>query len=150
LTRICLTPFCMFVFFSFLLSFCVNKQSLLIVVSRQRTKRERQSKRTRDRHVAIILCVNVSYLNMFILFYSISFIIILEFPIEYYRYIIMWFFSRCISIDSLNTCFQQQKHKTSYDFCFCTGGSSSTTKRWENILDFFFLLLLYLLNRPER
>jgi hypothetical protein len=73
---------------------------------------------------------------MLILLHSTSLIIILEFPIEYQRLdkdalIItdMWFFSRCISIDSLNTCFQQQKHKTSYDFCLCSGVSSSLTKR---------------------
>ncbi len=31
----------------------------------------------------------------------------------------MWFISRCISVDSLNSCFQQQKNKTSYDFSLC-------------------------------
>jgi hypothetical protein len=72
---------------------------------------------------------------MFILFDLISFII------EYnrlndtnenkYSFIIinMWFISRCISIDSLNSCFQQQKNKTSYDFCSRKEGSDSLVKR---------------------
>ncbi|CAF3783540.1 unnamed protein product [Rotaria sordida] len=34
---------------------------------------------------------------------------------------------RCI--DSLNSCFQQQKNKTSYDFCLCRGGSGILAKR---------------------
>ena len=46
-----------------------------------------------------------------------------------YYYINMWFFSRCISIDSLNSCFQQQKHKTSYDFCLCKERSDILDKR---------------------
>ncbi|CAF0952506.1 unnamed protein product [Adineta steineri] len=41
----------------------------------------------------------------------------------------MWFISRCISIDALNSCFQQQKHKFSYDFCLCREGSSIFEKR---------------------
>lgn len=95
-------------------------------------------KKGRDTRVAIIICLYVSYLNMLILLHSTSFILILKFPIEYnqsdknktnnnHKYsiylTIMWFISRCISIDSLNTCFQQQKHKTSYDFCLCNEGS---------------------------
>ncbi|UJR31493.1 hypothetical protein I4U23_018982 [Adineta vaga] len=87
---------------------------------------------------------------MFIRFDSTSFIIIVVFKyIQYYRLtdkseakknssivviiiIIntnMWWISRCISIDSLNSCFQQQKHRTSYDFCFCKEGSSIFEKR---------------------
>lgn len=85
------------------------------------------------------VCVYVSYLNMLILFDSTSLIINLEFPIEFQQtnkndeYIIlitkMWFFSRCISIDSLNTCFQQQKNRTSYDFRLYTTKSDVLAKR---------------------
>ncbi|CAF5182933.1 unnamed protein product, partial [Rotaria magnacalcarata] len=75
---------------------------------------------------------------MLILLYSTSYVIILEFQIEYqqsnnnekHSFLIsaMWFISRCISIDSLNTCFQQQKNKSSYDFCLCRGGSGILAK----------------------
>jgi hypothetical protein len=41
----------------------------------------------------------------------------------------MWLLSRCISIDSLNSCWQQQRNKTSYDFRFCKGGSDDLSKR---------------------
>jgi hypothetical protein len=70
---------------------------------------------------------------MFILFDSTSFIVIIVFKkLEFnrlkdkknkYSLIIidtnMWFISRCISVDSLNSCFQQQKNKMSYDFGLC-------------------------------
>jgi hypothetical protein len=72
---------------------------------------------------------------MFIRLESTSFTIIIVFEkIEFYRlkdkknqysFIIiiniinMWFISRCISVDSLNSCFQQQKNKMSYDFGLC-------------------------------
>lgn len=76
---------------------------------------------------------------MFIRLESTSFIIIIVFEkIEFYRlkdkknqysFIIiiniinMWFISRCISVDSLNSCFQQQKNKMSYDFGLCEEGT---------------------------
>ena len=62
---------------------------------------------------------------MFILFDVISFVF------EYNRFIIinMWLISRCISIDSLNSCFQQQKNKTSYDFCLRKERSNILDKR---------------------
>ena len=85
---------------------------------------------------------------MFILLDSTSFIVLVVFEkIEYNRlsdnnnnskqnkdsyFIIinnMWFISRCISIDSLNSCFQQQKNKMSYDFCLCREVSSIFDKR---------------------
>jgi hypothetical protein len=71
---------------------------------------------------------------MFILLDSTSFFVIIVFEkIEFYRLndkknkytfitiinINMWFISRCISLDSLNSCFHQQKNKTSYDFGLC-------------------------------
>jgi hypothetical protein len=103
-----------------------------------------KEKRKRVKLDALTL-LYVSSLIMFILFDSTSFIalVVLE-KIEYnrlndkskqnkYPYIIidnnMWFISRCISIDSLNSCFQQQKNKMSYDFCLCREGSSIFEKR---------------------
>jgi hypothetical protein len=71
---------------------------------------------------------------MFILIDLTSFIVIIVFEkIEFYRLndkknkysfiiinnITMWFISRCISADSLNSCFHQQKNKMSYDFGLC-------------------------------
>lgn len=81
---------------------------------------------------------------MLILLHSTSFLVILEFPIEFQQTIdggdddddihtvlitTMWFFSRCISFDSLHTCFQQQKNKTSYDFRLCSGQSDVLANR---------------------
>ena len=99
-----------------------------------------------DRRITIIICL--VYMNMFILLQSISFIVIVIFQkVEYnqlndfynekkYSFVIiiiivikMWFISRCISIDSLNSCFQQQKNKTSYDFRLCKGASDIFAKR---------------------
>lgn len=67
---------------------------------------------------------------MFIVFDSILLIVIVTFKkVEhyqlnnnsnnYYFIINMWLLSRCISIDALNSCFQQQKSKINYDFCLC-------------------------------
>jgi len=84
-----------------------------------------------------LLLLYVSFLNMFILFDSTSFIVIIVFKkFEFnrlkdkknkYSLIIidtnMWFISRCISVDSLNSCFQQQKNKMSYDFGLCNEGA---------------------------
>ncbi len=71
-----------------------------------------------------MLLLYVSVLNMFILLDSTSFIVFKKVELnkkkKKYSFIIininMWFISRCISSDSLNSCFQQQKNKTSYDF----------------------------------
>jgi hypothetical protein len=82
---------------------------------------------------------------MFILLDLTSFIVIIVFEkIEFYRFndkknkysfiiiinnINMWFISRCISVDSLNSCFQQQKNKTSYDFGLCKDDTEIFTRR---------------------
>ena len=36
----------------------------------------------------------------------------------------MWFISRCISADSLNSCFPQQKNRMSYDFGLLKEGAN--------------------------
>ena len=84
----------------------------------------------------------VSPLNMLILLDSILLIVVIackEF--EYYQLnnsqnerssiivnINMWFISRCINIDSLNSYFQQQKNKIGFDFCLCRERSNMFTK----------------------
>ena len=69
----------------------------------------------------------VSFLNMFILLDSITLFVLEKIQLNRLNAkkkkdsliileIDMWFISRCLSVDSLNSCFQQQKNKMSYDF----------------------------------
>jgi hypothetical protein len=61
---------------------------------------------------------------MFILLDSTSFIVFKKVELnknkKRYSFVIlninMWFISRCMNVDSLNSCFQQQKAKMSYNF----------------------------------
>jgi hypothetical protein len=61
---------------------------------------------------------------MFILLDSTSFIVFKKVELnkkkKKYSFVIlninMWLISRCMNVDSLNSCFQQQKNKMSYDF----------------------------------
>ena len=83
---------------------------------------------------------------MFILFYSSTLIVIVVSPKKSQRAddnnpsrlssltINMWFLPRCLSIDSLNSCFQQQKPRSNYDFCFCREGLKLFQPRWEAML----------------
>lgn len=72
--------------------------------------------------------------NIIIVFEKIEFYLLNDKKNKYSFIIIikninMWFISRCINVDSLNSCFQQQKTKMSYDFNLCNEGNEIFTNR---------------------
>jgi len=46
-------------------------------------------------------------------------------------YVNMWFLSRCISVDALNSCFPQQRSRMSYDFNSMRNRIDLCRRRWD-------------------